>query len=267
MAELTPRLNPIKKIEGSETYYKVSERQMNTFAAAYPAYHFVVQNFLLDHPDFQQTEPGQLCVLGGFFPNHANIDATHALAATVGLPPAQCRYLDINPDPARILSKDEQTRFHQVDLSKLVEAQTAEGELLIPEGSVKLMILDHVTEFMDEQTLASFFENLSRVLAPDGVALMSTVEVVNTFEQIWEKLRGMFVMKTKIYTKSEQEWKTALEPYLSNPAVLSFPLGRSDRKLFVLSQKGAYGSSQTLYARLLKDEFVGYSMGLNTLST
>lgn len=267
MLERKSLLPGITAIEGSRKYYEVTEQAMNLFASAYPAYHYLLKNFLLQaHPEFEQPNPDLLCVLGGFFPHHSNIEATHALAAEVGISPAQCRYLDINPDPAAVLTDDERTRFHQLDLSKMAEAQTAEGLPLIAEGSVKLMILDHVTEFMDDETLARFFENLSKVLAPDGVALMSTVEAIGKLEQFWEKVKGMFVMKTKLYVRSEQQWRTALEHYLSNPAVLSFPLGNSDRKLYLLSRQNSQYGAVTLRSSLVEEEFDAYTFKLNKKS-
>jgi hypothetical protein len=264
MIERKPPLIGIPHIEGSEAYYQVTERTMNTFSAAYPAYRFVIEKFVLyANPEFNQAKPEEVCILGGFYPSHANIEKTHELAATVGINSEHCHYVDLNPEPARILSATELTRFHQVDLSKLADAKTPEGQPLIAEGSVKLIILDHVTEFMDDETLLRFFETLSRLLAPDGVALMSTVEVINPFEQLWQRVKGIMVMKTQAYVRREKQWRKAFQQHLANPAVLNFPLDKEDRRMYVLTKQDSIYGAETGRKSLLEDEYDAYVFSLS----
>lgn len=260
MKESRQRKVGIPSIEGSERYYRVPDTVMNLFSAAYPAYDFVVKQFVQQkNPTFSEPSPHQHCVLGGFYPDHSNIEATHKLAALAGLQPEHCLYLDINPQPASILSEAEQQRFHQVDLARLLDAKTDEGTPLIPEGSIKLLILDHVTEFMDDPQLDAFFKNLSLLLAPDGVALMQTVEVANRAEKLFQKLKRILVMKTRVYIRTRPEWRKAITAHLAASARFSFPLGNEDRELYVLSKTDSVYGNDLLKSNWIEEEFRTYA--------
>lgn len=243
-------------IEGSEKYYEVPLSNVNLLASALPAYHIAMAEFVLKQNSFfTENKPTDRAILGGFFPSQENIRAARHIAAIAHLSPEQCLYLDINKEPAEILTPEQRTRFHQVNLADLQTLVTTDGEPVIPEGSVKVIILDHVTEFMDDATLAKFFETLSKILAPDGVALMSTIQIVNRAELLVEKLKAFFIMKVKTFTRTQKQWQAAVEAQLQTSAVLDFTLEKQYRQLFILSKKGSVYPTSTMYGHLNEAEF------------
>lgn len=261
MPENASEQPPIASRKGAERYYRHTdiEMSMNLFESALPAYWYVLEEFVkFENPKFSQNTPEGLCILGGFYPSRRNVEALHSLAAAATMSPNQCLYLDINEEPAQVLNDDEKIRFHQVNLSELQKLLTAEGQPVIPEGSVKLIVLDHVTEFMDDESLAKFFQNLSKILTPDGVALMSTVDVISLYEKIWRRIRNFLTMGAGTHIRRQSEWQSVITLHLDNPCVFSFPLGQEYRKLYVLSKNGSPYGTGTVMNNWGEDEFTLY---------
>lgn len=214
---------------------------MHLFAQNALVYRFVTDKLVrAAHPEFTQVTPDSVCVLGGFFPNRRNIDSFHDLAAQNNLPQEQCVYVDFNVAPIKILNESEAGRFHQINLRDIATATNEQGEIIFKPGSIKFIVLDFVTEFMDEETLASFFAGLSTVLAPDGVALMSVVETPGKLAKLWHTVRGRLSMGVQTFPRSPQEWFDAANMQnLKIPFILSHKIERRNAQLFVLSRADA----------------------------
>lgn len=257
-----PTTQKDRTIEGSRRYYEVKDKHMHLFSNSAVAYRFVTDELVRAvHPEFTQVTPDNVCVLGGFFPNRKNIERFHQLAAENNLPIEQCVYVDFNAEPVQILDDAEASRFHQINLKDIATVTNEQGELLFKPGSVKFIVLDYVTEFMDQTTLNSFFAGLSTVLAPDGVALMSVIETPGKLAQFWHKIRARISMGVQTFPRSPQEWFDAASAQnLKTPFILSYKVDTRDGQLFVISRADAPYPDRPIQVWKEPEELTSYDL-------
>lgn len=247
---------PTKKIEGSARYYQTKE--MHLFASAVVAYKFVLENVVKRANEaFTAVKPSDVSILGGFFPNRRNIDEFDKLSAGISVPTEQVRYFDFNAEPASILTDEERQRFHQMNLKDIATATGEDAEPIVKPETVKMIALDHVTEFMDEATIEEFFKGLSTVLAPDGVALMAVVKVKN---KLWHRFRAKMIMGVENHPRTIEEWQQLAKKHLKVSMKVQYPIDNRRGVMFVLTRQDSPYPENTGTIELERDDLLLFDL-------
>ncbi len=243
------------KIENSADYFKTKE--MHLFGKVEIAYRYLIDKVIKPfNPEFEKQSPDQLCILGGFFPARENIEGFQKLAQFIQFPTDQLRYFDFNDEPATILKPEEKNLFRKIDLKNIATAEQ-NGEVMVPPNSVKMIVLDHVTEFMDDTALTEFLTGLSEVLADDGVALMAVVKLRAKF---WHKFKARIGMGVSSFPRTLREWQEAVQPHLKISYRANYSIGERTATLFMLSKKSSPYPEETIDDDFGQDELVMYDI-------
>ncbi len=245
-------------IEGSSRYYQT--REMHTFAAISVVYNYVMDRIATHiNTDFRQILPTEISILGGFFSDKKNIEEFNKLSKRNAFADKQLRYLDLNSEPAKILSPEEKELFYQVNLKDIATKKGEDSEPIVQPETVKMIVLDHVTEFMDDDTLKEFFDALTTVLSKDGVALMAVVKVK---VKLFHKIMSKFKMGVQTYPRTPEEWQNLAEEKLKISLQLMYPIDSRDGILFVLSRKDSPYPSDTTSYEVGNSDLRSYSLKL-----
>jgi len=236
----------LRPIKDSKSYYEIENGEMVTFASIKLVYQYARDIISRDKQPVPERPPDskqQVAVLGGFYSDCKNIIAFHELMAELDLRPL---YLDINAQPGEILSPEQRANFHQMDLSniatetvaiKRINESTGEEETtqerLIEDNSIRMMVMDYTTLFMDTAQIEKLFAGLKATLAEDGVCLM-TVNKPSLIQ--WMRMK--FVMGLRTTMRSIKEWKALAEKDLHVTTSIDFmSSGRTKCTLMVITQK------------------------------
>ncbi|MCX7996807.1 MAG: class I SAM-dependent methyltransferase [Patescibacteria group bacterium] len=184
-----------------EHYFNL-ENIPHTFAGQLVVYKNELQGAVKQNPRLRDKPDRGLYVLGGFFPARDNIDAFHELTCVLDPKhgPERSYYVDMNPQPASVLTTDEQKRFRQAKLENIAS--------YFPNESVDLIVLDHIMQFLDEKALEEALKNIAAILSPDGVALMTMMNPIFT---PLERILRSREMKVPVYPRKQKLVERALE--------------------------------------------------------
>ncbi len=194
------------EILGSRSYYDTRQvPQVETLASNLVLYQYMLWQLsnLRERAGTPEQPPAaqERAVLGGFYPVRDSIEAFQQLATSLGLTLDQLRYLDINEQPRGVLSTDELPNFVRADLSQLDKITDTEGAAVFPPGSVRLLVLDYTTHFMKPDKLATFLGAVHTVLAPDGVCMLTTTQLMfdNKVTRFFSNMRASLKNTVRVH--------------------------------------------------------------------
>lgn len=213
---------------GWESYFE-QQHIPNLFAGQLPYYQAELNELLRDKSNTLRTKDEKgLYVLGGFFPSESNVQAIHTLAEMIDPSSTErVHYMDMNPAPLKVLTPEQQARFHQIDLRQIATEFGA--------GKIDLITLDHIIQFLDDDGAEEFFRVLSTALSPEGVALMTTTNPSWTWLESIIRSKDMGV---KVYPRKREKREQMIQKHLKIVSGAIYTLeGIQDACLYTLARQ------------------------------